>query len=227
MTPEEIAKRKEQLAHPVVPKVIKVMAKAQVKVFRLTNGRIGSKWRIGAGFRKPVPTLLLDHVGRKSGTTFTTPLLYLADGPNVVVVASQGGLPKHPQWFHNLVAEPGHLGAREEAGAATDAGSGRRRRRASRAVAPPGRAVRRLRGLPGSGRPRDPRCGAGAALRDNRPMADQDPTPREEHPVLTGLIALVGVALVVGLILGGGALAATKVLGLDDDGTGTDEAVVR
>ena len=55
-------------------------------------------------------------------------------------------------------------------------------------------------------------------------MADQDPTPRGEHPVLTGLIALVGVALVVGLILGGGALAATKVLGLDDDGTGTDEA---
>ncbi len=106
MTPEEIAKRKEQLAHPVVPKVIKAMAKAQVKVFRLTNGRIGSKWRIGAGFRKPVPTLLLDHVGRKSGTVFTTPLLYLADGPNVVIVASQGGLPKDPQWFHNLVASP-------------------------------------------------------------------------------------------------------------------------
>ncbi len=106
MTPEELAKRKEALAHPIVPKVIKVMARAQVKVFRLTNGRIGSKWRIGAGFRKPVPTLLLDHVGRKSGQTFTTPLLYLADGPNVVVVASQGGLPKHPQWFHNLVATP-------------------------------------------------------------------------------------------------------------------------
>lgn len=106
MTPEELAKRKEQLAHPVVPKVIKVMAGAQVKVFRLTNGRVGSKWRIGAGFRKPVPTLLLEHVGRKSGQTYTTPLLYLADGPNVVIVASQGGLPKHPQWFHNLVATP-------------------------------------------------------------------------------------------------------------------------
>ncbi len=56
------------------------------------------------------------------------------------------------------------------------------------------------------------------------PMADQDPTPQGEHPVLTGLIALVGVALVVGLILGGGALVATRVLGLDDDGTGSDEA---
>ena len=75
-------------------------------VFRATNGRIGSKWRIGAGWKKPVPTLLLDHVGRKSGTQFTTPLLYLADGPRLVIVASQGGLPKNPQWFHNLVANP-------------------------------------------------------------------------------------------------------------------------
>jgi deazaflavin-dependent oxidoreductase (nitroreductase family) len=106
VTPEELAKRKEQLAHPVVPKVIRAMARAQVRVFRLTNGRIGSKWRIGAGFRKPVPTLLLDHVGRRTRRIFTTPLLYLADGSNVVVVASQGGLPKHPQWFHNLVATP-------------------------------------------------------------------------------------------------------------------------
>jgi deazaflavin-dependent oxidoreductase (nitroreductase family) len=106
MTPEELAKRKEQLAHPIVPKIIKVMARAQVRVFRLTNGRIGSKWRIGAGFRKPVPTLLLDHVGRKSGATYTTPILYLDDDPDLVIVASQGGLPKDPQWFHNLVAHP-------------------------------------------------------------------------------------------------------------------------
>ena len=77
-----------------------------MRVFRLTNGRIGSKWRVGAGFRKPVPTLLLEHVGRKSGTTFTTPLLYLENGPDLVVVASQGGLPKNPQWCANLVANP-------------------------------------------------------------------------------------------------------------------------
>jgi len=101
--PEE---KPEGLDSPVTVKVIKHMARAQVRVFKLTNGRIGSKWRIGAGFRKPVPTLLLDHVGRKSGTTFTTPLLYLEDGPNLVVVASQGGLPKNPQWYPNLVAHP-------------------------------------------------------------------------------------------------------------------------
>jgi len=101
--PEE---KPEGLDSPVTVKVIKYMARAQVRVFKLTNGRVGSKWRIGAGFRKPVPTLLLDHVGRKSGTTFTTPLLYLEDGPNLVIVASQGGLPKNPQWYPNLVAHP-------------------------------------------------------------------------------------------------------------------------
>ncbi|MGB6207449.1 nitroreductase family deazaflavin-dependent oxidoreductase [Mycobacterium sp.] len=82
------------------------MSRAQVWVYRHTNGRIGGKWRIGAGFRKPVPTLLLEHRGRKSGKVFTIPLLYLADGPDLVVVASQGGLPNNPQWYRNLVAEP-------------------------------------------------------------------------------------------------------------------------
>lgn len=56
-------------------------------------------------------------------------------------------------------------------------------------------------------------------------MADDETPPEGEgHPVLSGLLALVGVAVVVGLILGGGALAATKVLGLGDDGAATDDA---
>ncbi|WP_235734607.1 nitroreductase/quinone reductase family protein [Nocardioides alcanivorans] len=91
---------------PVVGKLIKYGAKANVGIYRLTNGRIGAKWRIGAGWRKPVPVLLLDHVGRTSGRRFTTPLLYLRDGDDLVIVASQGGLPKDPQWLHNLVAQP-------------------------------------------------------------------------------------------------------------------------
>ncbi len=94
------------LDSPMTARIIKYGARAQVKVFRLTNGRIGSKWRIGAGFRKPVPTLLLNHVGRKSGRAFTTPLLYLEDGADLVVVGSQGGLPKNPQWYANLIAAP-------------------------------------------------------------------------------------------------------------------------
>ncbi len=98
--------RPQGLDSPLTAKVIKYGARAQVRAFRLTNGRIGSRWRIGAGFRKPVPTLLLNHVGRRSGRPFTTPLLYLEDGSDLVVVASQGGLPKNPQWYANLMAQP-------------------------------------------------------------------------------------------------------------------------
>ena len=94
------------LDSPVTSKLIKYGSKAQVRVFRLTNGRIGSKWRVGAGFRKPVPVLLLEHLGRKSGKVFTAPLLYLENGADLVIVASQGGLPKNPQWYANLVAHP-------------------------------------------------------------------------------------------------------------------------
>lgn len=99
-------KRPGGLDSPWTVRAIKLMARAQVRVFRLTDGRVGNKWRVGAGWRKPVPTLLLDHVGRRSGTRFTTPLLYLEDGPDLVVVASQGGLPKDPQWLPNLRAQP-------------------------------------------------------------------------------------------------------------------------
>jgi deazaflavin-dependent oxidoreductase (nitroreductase family) len=94
------------LDSPITARAIKIMSRVQVKVFKLTNGRVGGKWRVGAGFRKPVPTLLLEHRGRKSGRLFTTPLLFLEDGRDLVVVASQGGLPKHPQWYHNLLAAP-------------------------------------------------------------------------------------------------------------------------
>ena len=98
--------RPDGLDSPVTVTLIKYMAKAQVRVFKLTNGRIGNKWRVGAGWKKPVPTLLLEHVGRKSGKQFVTPLLYLEDGADLVVVASQGGLPKNPQWYPNLLAHP-------------------------------------------------------------------------------------------------------------------------
>jgi len=52
------------------------------------------------------PTVLLTHTGAKSGKQRTTPLLYFTDGPNVVLIASQTGKPKHPGWFHNLRANP-------------------------------------------------------------------------------------------------------------------------
>ncbi|MDT5340290.1 MAG: hypothetical protein QOD90_5795, partial [Mycobacterium sp.] len=94
-------KRPDQLDSPILPVIFRHVGRAQVWIYRKTGGRIGGKWRVGAGFRKPVPTLLLDHVGRKSGTSFTVPLLYVRDGADVVGVASQGGRPEHPQWYRN------------------------------------------------------------------------------------------------------------------------------
>ncbi|MER5451010.1 nitroreductase family deazaflavin-dependent oxidoreductase [Streptomyces sp. NPDC002766] len=98
--------RPRQLDSPLLPKIFKYASRAQVWAYRRTRGRLGGKWRIAAGFRKPVPVLLLDHRGRKSGRLHTTPLLYMHDGADTVVVASQGGLPKHPQWYLNLRAHP-------------------------------------------------------------------------------------------------------------------------
>lgn len=52
------------------------------------------------------PMILVNHVGAKSGKSYTSPLVYTQDGDAFVVIASKGGAPEHPQWFHNLVAHP-------------------------------------------------------------------------------------------------------------------------
>jgi len=48
--------------------------------------------------------LLLTTIGAKSGRSHTTPLAYTRDGDRYVVIASKGGAPTHPAWYHNLVA---------------------------------------------------------------------------------------------------------------------------
>lgn len=93
---------------------IKVMSRANVWVYRRTGGRLGGTWRVGSAFRKPVRICLMEHRGRRTGLVRTTPLIYLRDGADVVVVASQAGRPQHPLWFHNVVANPEvtlHVGA--------------------------------------------------------------------------------------------------------------------
>lgn len=129
--------RPKQLDSPLLPKIFKYMGKAHVWVYRRTGGRIGGKWRVGAGFRRPVPTLLLEHRGRKSGRVFVTPLLYLLDGADVVIVASQGGLAEDPQWYRNLVANPDvyvEIGSDRRAVRAETAGLDERARLWSRLV---------------------------------------------------------------------------------------------
>src|ERR1700722_19860190 len=52
------------------------------------------------------PMLLLEHRGARSGHVRVTPLGYIRDGGNLVVIASKGGHPTNPSWFHNLRAHP-------------------------------------------------------------------------------------------------------------------------
>jgi F420H(2)-dependent quinone reductase len=102
----DATRRPPGLDHPIVPKLLRLYSHAHVWVYRKTRGRLGNKWRIGAAFPRGVPVLLLTTIGRKSGEPKTTPLLYLEDGERVVIVGSQGGMPKHPQWFLNLTKNP-------------------------------------------------------------------------------------------------------------------------
>jgi deazaflavin-dependent oxidoreductase (nitroreductase family) len=64
-----------------------------------SGGTRGHSW-------KGVPTLLLTTRGRKSGDLRRTALIYGADGDRYLVVASYGGRPHHPAWYHNLIADP-------------------------------------------------------------------------------------------------------------------------
>jgi deazaflavin-dependent oxidoreductase (nitroreductase family) len=52
------------------------------------------------------PVLILTTVGAKTGERRETPLVYTTDGENLVVIASKGGAPTNPAWYHNLVAIP-------------------------------------------------------------------------------------------------------------------------
>ncbi|MGC5031747.1 nitroreductase family deazaflavin-dependent oxidoreductase [Micromonospora sp. DT229] len=65
-----------------------------------TDGRQGHEWRPG------VFTLLLTTRGRRSGELRRTALIYGRDGEAYVIVASQGGDPRHPAWYLNLDADP-------------------------------------------------------------------------------------------------------------------------
>jgi F420H(2)-dependent quinone reductase len=70
-------------------------------LYRATGGRLGHTLP-----GVPGKMLLLDHKGAKSGTERTSPLLYIRDGEDLVIVASKGGFPKNPAWYHNLMANP-------------------------------------------------------------------------------------------------------------------------
>jgi F420H(2)-dependent quinone reductase len=81
------------------PALWNAMVRLNVVMYRLTGGRIG-------GSLNGAPVLLLHHVGRKTGKERTSPLIYIRDGEDLVVVASKGGAPRDPLWWVNLKASP-------------------------------------------------------------------------------------------------------------------------
>ena len=84
---------------PMNRALIKLFSAAHAFSYRLSGGRVGR--RIAGG-----PVLLLTTTGRKSGKRRTAPLLYLEDGENIVIVASNGGNDQHPAWWPNLKQNP-------------------------------------------------------------------------------------------------------------------------
>jgi deazaflavin-dependent oxidoreductase (nitroreductase family) len=71
-----------------------------IKEFRTNGGKALNGPFVNA------PLLLLTTTGAKSGRPFTTPLVYTKDGHRIVIIASKGGFPTHPAWYHNLKANP-------------------------------------------------------------------------------------------------------------------------
>jgi deazaflavin-dependent oxidoreductase (nitroreductase family) len=72
------------------------------------NQRVIERFRANGGVVEPgLDLLLLHHVGARSGQERVTPLAYWrVDATTVAVLASNRGAPKHPDWYHNLVANP-------------------------------------------------------------------------------------------------------------------------
>jgi deazaflavin-dependent oxidoreductase (nitroreductase family) len=95
-----------------------------IEEFRANAGVVGGPF-------EGRPLLLLTTTGAKTGRRLTSPLVYSTDAGAMVVIASMGGAPNNPAWYHNLVAHPAvtvEVGAdRYDATAVVAAGPERRR----------------------------------------------------------------------------------------------------
>src|SRR5271170_2210924 len=81
------------------PAAIDEFNQSIIKEFRANKGKVG-------GPMEGMPVLLLTMTGAKTGRTLVRPLCYSRDGDRLVIVASYGGAPRNPPWYHNLVANP-------------------------------------------------------------------------------------------------------------------------
>jgi deazaflavin-dependent oxidoreductase (nitroreductase family) len=70
-----------------------------VEAFRANGGAVGGPF-------EGRPLLILNTIGARSGEPRSHALMYGEDGDDLFIIASKGGAPEHPAWFHNLVANP-------------------------------------------------------------------------------------------------------------------------
>lgn len=76
--------------------------KIHVAIYRRTRGKLAGNL---PGWPQP-RIALVDHIGAKTGTKRTSPLMYHQHRDAIVVAGTKGGQPSHPAWFHNLMANP-------------------------------------------------------------------------------------------------------------------------
>ena len=81
------------------PRAMDEMNQAVIKEFRSNKGKV-------SGPMEGMPILLLTMTGAKTGRTLIRPLCYSRDGDRLVIIASFGGAPRNPPWYHNLLANP-------------------------------------------------------------------------------------------------------------------------
>ena len=73
----------------------------QVELYESSGGKEGLTLRDTG-----MPCIIVTNKGNKTGAIRKTPLMRAVDGTNYILVASQGGAPKHPVWYYNLKADP-------------------------------------------------------------------------------------------------------------------------
>jgi F420H(2)-dependent quinone reductase len=73
----------------------------QVELYEKSSGTQGTTLRDTG-----LPVIIVTHVGNKTGAIRKTPLMRVKDDNAYVLVGSQGGAPKNPEWVHNLRANP-------------------------------------------------------------------------------------------------------------------------
>jgi F420H(2)-dependent quinone reductase len=91
---------KTEAMNPLAEKAVPLLLRLHNAIYQRTDGRIGHH------FPPLAPSLLLHSVGAKTGVERTASLSYARDGDDYLVVASKGGDPKAPGWYHNLKANP-------------------------------------------------------------------------------------------------------------------------